>query len=146
VINHLLPDGDLLITRPMYSGQVMATLKVKSTPILATVRPNTWAPAQADSSQRAEVETFGADDLPEARTEVLAVEAQGGDRPDLSDAATVDVSSTEIRRAARTTNAERAHWNALVPPPVADYIRKYGLYRNTHETEFTDAGRDLAAH
>jgi nicotinate-nucleotide adenylyltransferase len=64
----------------------------------------------------------------------------------LSDAATVDVSSTEIRRAARATNAEGARWNALVPPPVADYIRKYGLYRNTHETEFTDAGRDLAAH
>ncbi|HEY0078571.1 MAG TPA: nicotinate-nucleotide adenylyltransferase [Pyrinomonadaceae bacterium] len=64
----------------------------------------------------------------------------------LSDAATVDVSSTEIRRAARTTNEESARWKALVPPPVADYIRKYGLYRNTHETEFTDAGRDLTAH
>jgi electron transfer flavoprotein alpha subunit len=82
-------DGELLITRPMYSGQVIATLKVKSTPVLATVRPNTWAPAQAEGGAGAEVESFEADDVPEARTEVLAVEAQGGDRPDLSDAATV---------------------------------------------------------
>lgn len=44
----------------------------------------------------------------------------------VTDAVLMDVSATEIRRAARAGLEERVR--ALVPPPVADYIRKYGLY------------------
>lgn len=58
----------------------------------------------------------------------------------LTDAATVDVSATGIRRAAQKTG-EGFDLAALVPPPVADYIKKYRLYRDTHETEFFDTGR-----
>ncbi|MBA3806067.1 MAG: nicotinate (nicotinamide) nucleotide adenylyltransferase [Acidobacteria bacterium] len=38
----------------------------------------------------------------------------------------MDVSATEIRRAARAGLEDKVR--ALVPPPVADYIGKYGLY------------------
>jgi nicotinate-nucleotide adenylyltransferase len=57
----------------------------------------------------------------------------------LTDAATVDVSATAIRRAAQTCE-DGTDLGALVPSPVADYIKKYRLYRETHETEFFDTG------
>jgi nicotinate-nucleotide adenylyltransferase len=49
----------------------------------------------------------------------------------LTDAVMLDVSATEIRTAARKDLRERLE--KLVPLEVADYIRKYQLYRNTHE-------------
>jgi nicotinate-nucleotide adenylyltransferase len=49
----------------------------------------------------------------------------------VTDAVMIDVSATEVRRAARESRNERL--NSLVPPEVADYIRKYRLYRNSHE-------------
>jgi nicotinate-nucleotide adenylyltransferase len=48
----------------------------------------------------------------------------------VTDVVMMDVSATDIRRAAQTSSAEL---NKLVPAEVADYIRKYGLYRKTHE-------------
>lgn len=59
----------------------------------------------------------------------------------LTDAATVDVSSTGVRRVAHD---EGADLSALVAPPVADYIKKYRLYREVHETESNNAGSDRA--
>jgi nicotinate-nucleotide adenylyltransferase len=44
----------------------------------------------------------------------------------VTDAVLMDVSATEIRRAAR--EGRDRELRALVPPPVADYIRKYRLY------------------
>ena len=44
----------------------------------------------------------------------------------VTDAVLMDVSATEIRRAARAGLEDKVR--ALVPPPVADYIGKYGLY------------------
>ena len=44
----------------------------------------------------------------------------------VTDAVLMDVSATTIRRAARAGLEEKVR--ALVPPPVADHIRKYGLY------------------
>ncbi len=49
----------------------------------------------------------------------------------ISDAVMIDVSATEVRQAAREGNEKTL--NKLVPPEVANYIRKYGLYRNTNE-------------
>lgn len=79
-------DGEVVITRPMYSGQVMAKVKVKGSPVLATLRPNSWPVAAAGSGDAADVEEFTPDDLPESRVEVLSIEAKGGDRPSLADA------------------------------------------------------------
>jgi nicotinic acid mononucleotide adenylyltransferase len=40
----------------------------------------------------------------------------------------MDVSATGIRRAVR--EGRDTEWLALVPPPVAEYIEKYMLYRD----------------
>ncbi|CDM66147.1 nicotinate-nucleotide adenylyltransferase [Pyrinomonas methylaliphatogenes] len=44
----------------------------------------------------------------------------------LTDVVTVDVSATQVRRAA----SEGRELRSLVPAPVAEYIRKHGLYSN----------------
>jgi nicotinate-nucleotide adenylyltransferase len=48
----------------------------------------------------------------------------------MTDAVMHDISATEVRQAAREN---REDLDNLVPLEVADYIRKYKLYRNTHE-------------
>jgi nicotinate-nucleotide adenylyltransferase len=75
-----------------------------------------------------------------ARAAAEAALAQDGPRIFLTDAASVDVASTEVRRAA----GEGRRLEELVTPPVAEYIRKYGLYRRpeANETERTDAGNE----
>jgi nicotinate-nucleotide adenylyltransferase len=67
-----------------------------------------------------------------------ALEASGGARIYLTDAALVEAASTDIRRAA--AEGRGAELAALVAPPVADYINKYGLYREGSGAEFFDAG------
>ena len=49
----------------------------------------------------------------------------------ITDAVMQDVSATGVRQALRNDDVEKV--NRLVPSRVADYIRKYRLYRNTHE-------------
>jgi nicotinate-nucleotide adenylyltransferase len=54
----------------------------------------------------------------------------------LTDAVMLDVSATTIRCAvAASKEVIDEDLRALVPPSVADYIKKYGLYRNAHETD-----------
>ncbi|HEX8290570.1 MAG TPA: nicotinate-nucleotide adenylyltransferase [Pyrinomonadaceae bacterium] len=62
----------------------------------------------------------------------------GGPRVYLTDAVNMKMAATDVRAA-----VARGEWEALgalVAPPVAEYIRKYGLYRETDGTEFSDAG------
>jgi nicotinic acid mononucleotide adenylyltransferase len=42
-----------------------------------------------------------------------------------------DISATEIRRLAKEDRFEDL--NTLVPQPVAEYITKYRIYRDSHE-------------
>jgi nicotinate-nucleotide adenylyltransferase len=61
-----------------------------------------------------------------------------GPRIYLTDAVNMKLAATDVRAA-----AARGDWGALdelVVPAVAEYIRKYGLYRETDGTEFSDAG------
>ncbi|HEX8097839.1 MAG TPA: nicotinate-nucleotide adenylyltransferase [Pyrinomonadaceae bacterium] len=52
----------------------------------------------------------------------------GGPKIFVTDAVVMDVSATAVRNA---VNRESDNdWRSLVPPPVADYIEKYGLYRD----------------
>jgi nicotinate-nucleotide adenylyltransferase len=60
-----------------------------------------------------------------------------------TDAAVVDVSSTAIRRAAGGSESAEV-LGEMVTPAVAEYIRKYGLYREVHGTESNDAGEETA--
>ena len=50
-----------------------------------------------------------------------------GERIFVTDAVMIDISATDIRTAAREERHEQLR--KLVPAPVADYIRKYELYR-----------------
>ena len=52
----------------------------------------------------------------------------------LTDAVRIEISATEIRRAARADEQEEL--SELVTPPVADYIKKYKLYRDKNEAKF----------
>jgi len=52
----------------------------------------------------------------------------------ISDAVMVDISATEIRQ---MTNEQVL---TLVPAPVAEYIRKYGLYKDFDESRFNGEG------
>lgn len=56
----------------------------------------------------------------------------------LTDAANVQAAATDVRAAVARGEWERL--GVLVAPAVAEYIRKYGLYRETDGTEFSDAG------
>ncbi|HDN79244.1 MAG TPA: electron transfer flavoprotein subunit alpha/FixB family protein, partial [Chloroflexi bacterium] len=49
-------DGKLLITRPIYAGRAIQTIKLKTSPQMATLRPNVFPPAEPDASRQAEVE------------------------------------------------------------------------------------------
>jgi electron transfer flavoprotein alpha subunit len=49
-------DGRLIITRPIYGGRAIATVVEKTTPQMATVRPNVMVPLASDLSRTAPVE------------------------------------------------------------------------------------------
>jgi nicotinic acid mononucleotide adenylyltransferase len=79
-------------------------------------------------------------DVRGATRERVEAELEGdeGPRVYLTDAANVDAAATDVR-----ASVARGAWGelgALVAPAVAEYIRKYGLYRETDGTEFSDAG------
>ena len=67
-----------------------------------------------------------------AAPEVAAiVNDSEGERIFITDAVMKDISATDIRRSARANAREQLA--ELVPLPVADYITKYQLYRDTNE-------------
>ena len=62
-------------------------------------------------------------------TEVGGASEPGSRKIFVTDAVMIDVSATEIRRAASEDDNDKL--TRLVPLEVAEYIRKYRLYRNT---------------
>jgi len=79
-------------------------------------------------------------DVRGATRELVESELKAGQVPRvyLTDAANVAAAATDVRAV-----VGRGGWGelgALVAPAVAEYIRKYGLYRETDGTEFSDAG------
>lgn len=58
---------------------------------------------------------------------VQEIDASEGLKIYITDAVNMEVSATAIRQAVR--DGREADWVKHVPQPVADYIRKYGLYR-----------------
>jgi nicotinate-nucleotide adenylyltransferase len=63
------------------------------------------------------------------QTEIEArLEAVGEPRIYITDAVMADVSATRIRASARAGRMDELL--KVVPPPVANYITKYGLYKN----------------
>lgn len=94
--------------------------------LIVVTRPGhefTTAPVSADAAARV-IDARGS-------TKDARMVEGGAQRIFVTDAVMLDVSATEVRQAARENRTERL--NELVPLEVADYIRKYQLYRNTHE-------------
>jgi len=60
-------------------------------------------------------------------------DSSGAGKIYFTDAVLRDVSATQVRVAAASGDDNLEN---LVPPAVAQYIRKYGLYRNTNEARF----------
>lgn len=74
-------DGRLLITRPIYAGKVIATVKLKSTPQMTTVRPNVLGAPEPDASRTAAVEKLAVD-VGNVRAQVVdTLMAEGGEVP-----------------------------------------------------------------
>ena len=65
--------------------------------------------------------------------EVAAAPAELKQRVFFTDAVMKDISATNIRRLASEGRTEELA--KLVPEPVAEYIRKYQIYRDTNETK-----------
>lgn len=80
-----LQDGELLITRPIYAGKAIATVKEETRPYMTTVRPNIFAPAQPDTSLAAQVEKVPAD-AGNIRAKVIDMIKEAGERIELTEA------------------------------------------------------------
>jgi electron transfer flavoprotein alpha subunit len=78
-------DGRLLITRPIYAGKVIATVKLKSTPQMVTVRPNVLGAPEPDAAKKAAVEKVAVD-VGQVRARVLDSLMAEGDEVPLAEA------------------------------------------------------------
>lgn len=80
--------GSVVVTRPVYAGKAIATVRVQASPLLLTLRPNTFSPRS--TGRAAEVEVLPAAVDPERwHTEIVAFERTSGDVPDVSQASIV---------------------------------------------------------
>ena len=77
--------GEVLMTRPIYAGKAIATVKEADRPYMATIRPNIFAAPEADTSRAAEVENIPAD-AGEIRAKVLEMIMEAGERVELTEA------------------------------------------------------------
>lgn len=78
-------DGKLLITRPIYAGRAIETIKLKSTPQMATLRPNVFPPLEPDTSRKAEVERIPVN-VGEVRAKVVGFLKKEGEEIELTEA------------------------------------------------------------
>lgn len=78
-------NGDLLITRPIYAGKAIATVKEATRPYMATVRPSVFAAPEPDSSRAAQVEDVPADPG-DIRAKVIELIKEAGERIELTEA------------------------------------------------------------
>jgi nicotinate-nucleotide adenylyltransferase len=77
--------------------------------------------------------------------DVRAAEMSGEPRIYFTDVVKMEIASSDIRRVVRAAGAdERLEGSIQVPQPVAEYIKKYRLYKEAHETERNEAGRKRA--
>jgi electron transfer flavoprotein alpha subunit len=80
--------GDLVIIRPMYAGKVFATLTLDATPKLASLRGNSFLPAENPKDGVVETVTPSID--PGSwKVKIREVQAAAGDRPDVAEATQV---------------------------------------------------------
>ena len=78
-------NGDLLITRPIYAGKAIATVKEETRPYMATVRPNVFVPPEPDTSHASQVEEVPAD-AGNIRAKAIDMIKEAGERIELTEA------------------------------------------------------------
>jgi electron transfer flavoprotein alpha subunit len=78
-------DGELHITRPIYAGKAIATVKETARPYMATVRPNVFAAPEPDDSREAPVEAISVD-AGEIKAKVRELIREAGERVELTEA------------------------------------------------------------
>jgi len=78
-------DGELLLTRPIYAGKAIATVKEAVRPHMATIRPNIFAAPEADTSREADTESIPTDPG-DIRAKVVEMIKEAGDRIELTEA------------------------------------------------------------
>lgn len=83
-----MDDGEMVVTRPLYSGKVFADLTLEATPRLASLRGNVFRPEESPRDATLEVVETSVD--PGSwKVKVREVKESGGDRPDVAEASTV---------------------------------------------------------
>ncbi len=80
-------DNFLVFKRPIYGGKAFAAVAANTRPILATIRPNTFAVAEPDTARKAEtVSETAAIDPADLRAIVKEVALAASERPELIEA------------------------------------------------------------
>ncbi|MFZ5918743.1 MAG: electron transfer flavoprotein subunit alpha/FixB family protein [Chloroflexota bacterium] len=74
-------DGRLLISRPIFAGKIIATVRLKSTPQMVTVRPNVLGAPEPDASRTATVEKVAVDVGPVRAQVIDTLMAEAGEVP-----------------------------------------------------------------
>lgn len=79
-------SGELLVTRPVYSGRAMATVVLQATPRLVSIRPNLFRPQERPAAGSAEMVA-----VPnvESRVRVREVKAATGGKLDVGEASII---------------------------------------------------------
>lgn len=81
------PENFLRFKRPIYGGKAIAEVSTSVRPVLATIRPNTFPVAQADSSRKADVVKESATiDAADLRAIVKEIVLSASQRPELIEA------------------------------------------------------------
>lgn len=80
------PDGELLLTRPVFGGKAMAEMAVGQLPVVATIASGSFEPLGRDDSRNAEVLFLMLPDLPTPRVRTLEVRPEESDGVRLEDA------------------------------------------------------------
>jgi electron transfer flavoprotein alpha subunit len=90
-----IEDGELVITRPLYTGKVFARLTLDASPRLVSVRPNVFLPKE--NPRDAAVEDLGAAVPTDVRVRVREVVAAQAERPDVAEAAVIVAGGRGLR-------------------------------------------------
>lgn len=87
VIRTEVTDGSLVLTRPIFAGKALLSLKVTSQPQVITLRPKVMALAEPDAALSADVQDVAlAGLLDTIRTTIIKTEKAATGRPDVSEA------------------------------------------------------------
>ncbi len=83
-----LDNGQIVATRPAYAGKVLLTVKIKSTPSIATLRPNVFTAKEVTPQRKPSVEQVGFN-KPNSRMMVKGFVTHGPKKLDLTEASVI---------------------------------------------------------